>query len=79
LNFFAKPEEGLELSKKHRDWICDDRRMNLAAKDSQYMHCLPADRNNEVTDSVIDGPRSVVYQEAENRMHTVKAIMAETM
>ncbi len=79
LPYFAKPEEGLELSKKYRDWICDERRMNLAAKDSQYMHCLPADRNNEVTDAVIDGPRSVVYQEAENRMHTVKAIMAETM
>jgi N-acetylornithine carbamoyltransferase len=79
LPYFAKPEEGLELSKKHRDWICDERRMGLTAGDSHYMHCLPADRNNEVTDAVIDGPRSVVYQEAENRMHTAKAIMAETM
>lgn len=79
LPYFAKPEEGLELSKKYRDWICDERRMGLTSGDSHYMHCLPADRNNEVTDAVIDGPQSVVYQEAENRMHTAKAIMAETM
>jgi len=44
-----------------------------------YMHPLPADRGNEVTDEVIDGPNSVVYQEAENRLHTAKAIMALTM
>ena len=44
-----------------------------------YMHCLPADRNIEVTDSVIDGPQSVVYDEAENRLHVQKATMALTM
>jgi ornithine carbamoyltransferase len=43
------------------------------------MHCLPADRGNEVTDSVIDGAHSVIYQEAENRLHTCKAVMALTM
>jgi ornithine carbamoyltransferase len=43
------------------------------------MHPLPADRGNEVTDEVIDGPNSVVYAEAENRLHTAKAIMALTM
>jgi ornithine carbamoyltransferase len=43
------------------------------------MHPLPADRGNEVTDEVIDGPHSVIYQEAENRLHTAKAIMALTM
>ena len=43
------------------------------------MHCLPADRGNEVSDSVIDGAQSVVYQEAENRLHTCKAVMALTM
>jgi len=43
------------------------------------MHCLPADRGNEVTDSVIDGPQSIVYQEAENRIHTCKSVMALTM
>jgi ornithine carbamoyltransferase len=43
------------------------------------MHPLPADRGNEVTDEVIDGQHSVVYDEAENRLHTAKAIMALTM
>ena len=44
-----------------------------------YLHCLPADRGSEVTDAVIDGPRSRVYPEAENRLHTAKALMALTM
>jgi len=43
------------------------------------MHCLPADRNNEVTDEIIDGPMSVVYDEAENRLHTEKTILALPM
>ena len=53
--------------------------MQLTQPDSLYMHPLPADRGNEVTDEVIDGPRSVVFAEAENRLHTAKAIMALTM
>jgi len=43
------------------------------------MHPLPADRSYEVTDEVIDGPHSAVFDEAENRLHTAKAIMAVTM
>ncbi|NJL92762.1 MAG: hypothetical protein HC915_03055 [Anaerolineae bacterium] len=61
------------------DWITDDRRMALANENAVYMHCLPADRNIEVTDSVLDGPQSIVYQEAENRLHVQKAVMALTM
>ncbi len=72
-------QECLKLNAKYKSWICDERRMKLAAKDAVYMHCLPADRGNEVTDAVIDGPQSVVFPEAENRLHTAKAIMASVM
>ena len=78
-SLFHKPEEALEISKKYTDWICDERRMGLADKRKIYMHCLPADRGFEVTDAVIDGPCSVVFDEAENRLHTAKALMALTM
>lgn len=76
---FGKPQEALKLAANYKGWICDDKMMSLAKKDSIYMHCLPADRGNEVTASVIDGSHSVIYQEAENRLHTCKAIMAMTM
>jgi ornithine carbamoyltransferase len=65
---------------KYHDWICDERRIKLADKHVKLMHALPADRNHEVTDEVIDNPEiSIVYDEAENRLHTAKAIMALTM
>lgn len=73
------PQESLRIAKQYRNWICDAGRMKLAKPGVLYMHPLPADRGNEVTDEVIDGPRSVVYDEAENRLHTAKAIMALTM
>ncbi len=72
-------QESAEISKQYRHWICDEKRMALAKKDAIYMHCLPADRNIEVADAVIDGPQSVVYDEAENRLHVQKAVMALTM
>ncbi len=50
--------------------------MSLAAKDAIFLHCLPAHRGDEVTDEVIDGPQSVVWDEAENRLHAQKAILA---
>jgi ornithine carbamoyltransferase len=78
-HLFGREQEALALNAVYRDWICDERRMGLAAGDAVYMHCLPADRGHEVTDAVIDGPQSVVFQEAENRLHTAKALMALTM
>jgi len=71
--------ESASIGAKYRDWITDERRMRLANEHAIYMHCLPADRNIEVTDAVIDGPQSVVYDEAENRLHVQKAAMALTM
>jgi N-acetylornithine carbamoyltransferase len=71
--------EGQRLIDKYHSWIADDRRMKLAADDAIYMHPLPADRNVEVADEVIDGPQSAVYDQAENRLHGQKAVMALTM
>ncbi len=73
------PVKGKEITDRYQDWITDERRMAMAADDAIFMHPLPADRNIEVTDGVIDGPQSVVYDEAENRLHVQKAVMALTM
>jgi N-acetylornithine carbamoyltransferase len=76
----AKDEaEGAEIARRYTDWITDERRMALAADHAIFMHPLPADRNVEVSDAVIDSPASVVYDEAENRLHVQKAVMALTM
>lgn len=72
-------EESAAIGRKYQDWITDDRRMAMANDNAIYMHCLPADREIEVTNSVIDGEQSVVYDEAENRLHVQKAAMALTM
>ncbi|MBI4548954.1 MAG: ornithine carbamoyltransferase [Ignavibacteriae bacterium] len=78
-SLFHNPSEALEISKKYKHWICDEEKMKLTKKHAIYMHCLPADRGYEVTNNVIDGPQSRVFPEAENRLHTCKAVMALTM
>jgi len=50
--------------------------MSLADRDAVFMHCLPAHRNEEVTDEVMDGPQSVIWDEAENRLHAQKGVLA---
>ena len=72
-------DEGIRLIETYPEWRCDADRMALGKDHMLYMHPLPADRGREVTDEVIDGPQSVVYDEAENRLHVQKALMALTM
>jgi ornithine carbamoyltransferase len=72
-------KQGLAMIEKHADWVCDQKRMDLTKPHSLYMHPLPADRGKEVTPEVIDGPHSVVYQEAENRLHVQKALLSLIM
>jgi ornithine carbamoyltransferase len=61
--------------KAFADWQVDADMMRVAAPDALFMHCLPAHRGEEVAAEVIDGPQSVVWDEAENRLHTQKALM----
>jgi len=68
-----------DVLESYKDWKCTEKMMKIANKDVMYMHALPADRGNEVEDSVIDGPHSIVFDEAENRLHTAKAVMCLTM
>ena len=72
-------DEGKKIQDQYKDWITDSRKMALAKEDAIYMHPLPADRDVEVTSEVMDGPQSVVFDQAENRMHAQKAVMALTM
>ena len=74
-------QEG-EAEKRRRDfegWIVDKRVMSLAKKEAIFMHCLPAHRGEEVAAEVIDSPQSVIFDEAENRLHVQKAIMVALM
>ena len=61
--------------KAFADWCVDAQMMSLAQQDALFMHCLPAHRGEEVAADIIDGPQSVVWDEAENRMHVQKALM----
>jgi ornithine carbamoyltransferase len=71
--------EAAKVIDSYQSWVTTQPRMTTASEDAVFMHPLPADRNIEVTDAVIDGPQSAVYDEAENRLHAQKAVMALTM
>ena len=67
--------EDAERKRDFEDWQVDGDMMSAARKNALFMHCLPAHRGEEVAAGVIDGPQSVVWDEAENRLHTQKALM----
>lgn len=71
----GQEDEQKERQNVFSDYQVNDELMALAHQDALFMHCLPAHRGEEVTASVIDGPQSVVWDEAENRLHAQKALM----
>ncbi|HEX9164231.1 MAG TPA: ornithine carbamoyltransferase [Thermoanaerobaculia bacterium] len=75
----GQEDEAEKRRKDFKGWIVDDRVMSRAKRDAIFMHCLPAHRGEEVAASVIDSPRSVIYDEAENRLHVQKAILVALM
>ncbi|MGQ9516286.1 MAG: ornithine carbamoyltransferase, partial [Anaerolineae bacterium] len=74
---FQKQRE-IERALSQPQWICDAHRM-ARTDDALFMHPMPVDRGHEVTDEVASGPRSIIYDIAENRLHVQKAVMALTM
>ena len=75
----GQEEEAEKRNKDFAGWMVDARHMSSAKKDAIFMHCLPAHRGEEVSVAVIDSPQSVIYDEAENRLHVQKAIMHTLM
>ena len=71
--------ENEERKRAFGDWQVDAAMMRRARADALFMHCLPAHRGEEVAADVIDGPQSVVWDEAENRLHTQKALLQQLL
>ena len=67
------------MAAKNTSWRVTEEKMKLARKHAVYMHCMPIDRGHEADSEVIDGPQSIIYKQAENRLHIQKALMALTM
>jgi len=67
----------VERERVLRDFQINSNLLKYAAKDALVLHCLPAERGKEITDEVLEGPQSVVFDQAENRLHAQKAILAQ--
>jgi len=72
----GQEKEAEKRKKQFKDYQINDKILALADKNSIVMHCLPAHRGEEITEEVLEGPQSVVFDEAENRLHAHKAILA---
>ncbi|MCC6144949.1 MAG: ornithine carbamoyltransferase [Candidatus Hydrogenedentes bacterium] len=75
----GQEKETIERERAFAAYQVNDALMGLAKKDALFMHCLPAHRGSEVTDSVMDSPNSIVFDQAENRLHAQKAVLATLM
>jgi ornithine carbamoyltransferase len=75
----GQEEEQAERARAFQGYMVDDALMNRAAGDAVFLHCLPAHRGEEVSESVIEGPHSRVFEQAENRLHAQKALLATLM
>ena len=71
----GKKEEAEEREKAFKNFQVNENLMSITGKDTLFMHCLPAERNREVTDGVMESDNSIVFDQAENRMHVQNAIM----
>jgi N-acetylornithine carbamoyltransferase len=78
LYYIHTKEEELRLASHHKDWRLTESLLKLT-NNARFIHCMPFDRGNEVDDSVVDGPNSVVYDEAENLLHVRKACLVSTL
>jgi N-acetylornithine carbamoyltransferase len=77
-NFYGRAEEDIKTRQQYRHWRIDEKAMSTT-DDGWFMHCLPVRRNVVVTDGVLDGPQSAAIDEAENRLHVQKAVMASIL
>lgn len=75
-NFQGTPEFREKKTKLKDKWCVTKEIVEMAKKDANIMHCLPVARNSEVTSEVLDSPQSIIFDEAENRLHTIEALLA---